>query len=90
MSVFAVEGDNFKGYSFDWVPIEKLILEEIFQVVQKLEINILDIPTNIVSKVTDIIYASTKIGIKFGWIDRVLGKIGRKEIILSCSERLDC
>lgn len=43
---------------------QEAYFKEIFQVVEKLEINILDVPANIVSKVTNTIDATAKMGIK--------------------------
>lgn len=74
-SVFVAEGGVFEGFSFDWASFKKLILKEIFQAAQKLKtFNILDVP-DVLPKVAD---TMAKMGIKVGWIDRVLREMGAK------------
>lgn len=34
--IFAKEGDIFKEFMFDWAPVKKLILKEIYEGVKKL------------------------------------------------------
>lgn len=61
---------------FDWAPDKKLILEEIYQGVRKLEtFNILDVPDNIVLKAVSTVVVAGKMGIQVEWIDRVIGEI---------------
>lgn len=61
---------------FDWAPDKKLILEEIYQGVGKLEtFNILDVPDNIVLKAVSTVVVAGKMGIQVEWIDRVIGEI---------------
>lgn len=61
---------------FDWAPYKKLILEEIYQGVRKLEtFNILDVPDNIVLKAVSTVVVAGKMGIQVEWIDRVIGEI---------------
>lgn len=57
-------------------PDKKLILEEIYQGVRKLEtFNILDVPDNIVLKAVSTVVVAGKMGIQVEWIDRVIGEI---------------
>lgn len=50
---------------------------------QKLEtFNILELPAQIVSVVADTVDAAAKMSIKVEWIDKVLGEIGAKKIII--------
>lgn len=79
-SIFSTKGDIFEGYSFDWFTIKKVILEVIFQVMQKLETYIvLDIPEKMVSEVADRVDAVTNMGIRVKWIYNVYGEIGAKK-----------
>lgn len=49
--------------------------------------NILAIPENVVSKVVDTVDATTKMGIKVRWIDKVLRVIGTKRDLLHPTPR---
>lgn len=61
----------------DWASFKKLILEEIYKGLLKLEsFNNLDVPDNVVSKVVSTIIAAEKVGIRVEWIDKVIGEIG--------------
>lgn len=57
-----------------------MVLEELFHVVQKLKsFNILQVSSQKVFEVADVVVASTKMGIKVEWINRVLDEIGAKK-----------
>lgn len=61
--IFSTKGDIFLKL-FIWLgPIKKLILEEPFHAVQKLEtFNILEVPSQIVSEVADTVPGTAKMG----------------------------
>lgn len=59
----------------DWISVKKLILDEMYKGVLKLEsFNILDISENVVSKVASTIVATKKIGIRVKWLNRVIAE----------------
>lgn len=70
----------FYNYLYDLGLMKKIILEEFFHKVQKLEsFKILEVPTQVVSEVAGLVAAAVKMGIKVEWIDRVIGEIGIKK-----------
>lgn len=78
--MFDIEGDTFEGFGFNCAPLEKLILKEIFQVMQKLvTFNILDDPYNVISKVASTVAGVEKMVIRVGWINKVLEEISLKD-----------
>lgn len=55
--------------------MKKMMLEELFHIVQKLEkFYQLRNPKQVVYEVADVIAIAAKIGIQVEWIDKVLGK----------------
>lgn len=75
-NLFSVEGDIFENCSFAWVQMRKIILEELFNSVQKLEKpTVLDVPPQVVSRVADIVAIAATMGVKGEWIKRILGEI---------------
>lgn len=55
--------------------MNKMICEELFLGAKIGKLTILEIPTQVVSEVADVVYNDKK-GIKIEWIDKVLGEIG--------------
>lgn len=50
---------------FNWAPMKKMFLEELFYAVQKLEtFDILEVLSQIVSEVVEVVVAGVKIGVK--------------------------
>lgn len=83
------EADIFEECIFDWEPIMELVLKGIFEGVGTLEsFAILDVPDQVISKVTRIAMAAEKIGIKIALVDKVIGDIcaRRDHFILSQKE----
>lgn len=77
---FSSNGNIFGNCSYNWAPIKKVILEELFHAVQKLEtFNILGVQSQIVSEVGDAVAAIAKMDIRFEWIDKVLDEIKPKK-----------
>lgn len=50
----------------------------------------LDVLENIVLKVVDTVDMSPKMGVKVGWIDKILREVSLKMIIAICFETLYC
>lgn len=80
MNIFSSDVDIFLKCLFDCPPMKKMILEEFFYTMQKLEnFNILEVPTQVASEVADVAAATANMGIKVEWIGKVLGVIGTKK-----------
>lgn len=78
--VFASVGDIFEGFMFDRALVKKLILEEVYPGVQKLEtFNIQDAPENVVSKMAITIALAEKMGIQVVWINKIIGEISSRK-----------
>lgn len=64
----------------DWAPVKKVILEELVHAVRKIEnYNILEVPSQIVSEVTDVVVTAPTMDIKVEWTDMVLTEIEAKK-----------
>lgn len=82
--VFAKEGDIFEGSSCGWEAMKELLLKGIFEAVQELEsFAILDVPDKVISRVTRVVCATEKSGVRVDWLDRVIGEVARGVITLS-------
>lgn len=51
--------------------------------------DVLDVHNNVVSKVARTVAVAKKIGIKIGWVSRVIGNICANRTILPCCKRTD-
>lgn len=68
--------DIFEDCSVDWVQLRKMIIEGLFNLVQKLQkLTILEVSYKTVSKVMDIVAAAASMDIKVEWINGTLGEI---------------
>lgn len=78
--IFIVEGDIFEDCSFDWVQLSKMVVEELFNSIQKLEkFTVLEVPSQVVFEVADIVAIIAKMGVKVEWIYKILGDIAAKK-----------
>lgn len=72
--VFSREGDIFEEAVSDWEAVKEVILKGIFEGVQELEsFSILDVPDEVISEVTQVIFAAEKSRIRVDWFDRAIG-----------------
>lgn len=66
-----------KGLCSNGAPVKKLILEEVYKGVLKLEcFTILKVLDAVVSKVASTVAIAEKMQIRVKWIDKVIGEIG--------------
>lgn len=95
--LFTVESDIFKDCSIDWVQMKKMIIEGLFNSALKLEkFTILEVLSQTVSKVLDIVAVAASMGVKVRWIGRILGGLveflvrsRQKDNTLICFKRLE-
>lgn len=77
--VFAKEGYIFEGSSCGWEAMKELLLKGIFEAVQELEsFAILDVPDKVISRVTRVVCAVEKSGVRVDWLDRVIGEVSSR------------
>lgn len=56
--------------------MRKMIVEELYCFVQKLErFTVLKVPAQVISEVADIVAIAARMGVKVGWISKILGEI---------------
>lgn len=79
-SCFRERGENiFEGSVSDWEAMKELILRGIFEGVQELEsFSIPDVLYVVISRVTWVVFAAEKSGIRFDWLDRIIGEISSR------------
>lgn len=56
--------------------MRKMIVEELYCFVQKLQrFTVLKVPAQVISEVADIVAIAARMGVKVGWISKILGEI---------------
>lgn len=77
--LFTLEGHNFCECMMDWPELCTIIINVLFESVQKLEKHmIVDVPPQVLTEVADVTASATTIGVQVGWKDKIIGKIASK------------